>query len=602
MGIPDDHERPWSTKTVLWGIGFLLLFTLTLRLHHLDHESLFMDEIRQVSYYPHNFEKIIVKAASQQQPPLDYWIGHIVGLISSSDFAVRMPAVVFGSGAVILFVLLLLQVTNPPTAFFTGLVAALLPFNIYYSQQARPYAIAIFFTLLTIFVLDRAIKKTSFPPLDILLLFLCATGYLYSRAYTPLLVIVAIIAVLIIRFLYLWRVESWLKTPEQKRIIFAILALGAAIIVCFPMMKQIIKMGYLYVPRASQPIVEILNTGFSRFSLRPLWEAYLTQADPIGFPLLPLVIVSPVFLLLPRWRKNFLLFSVSLLLPVVSILDCFIFPAVSNSPFRPPYPIYLLPLCLFLGAAIYNELWRRTSIPATSGRLMRWILVLMAIAGMLLITRSTLAFKETTRHEDWRALAQYLSKNAGPDQILIFDAITPYGNWEPVFYGFPRYYHGQSATISLSRIYSIVGLMLKMKLEPLAVLFIYRNVLLTPDSPYPVMPSFADFEIDIAPIRKDPELMTHVFTSFLTVRLKSPTGNSAADTLKLFQRILSHLKENSSTVDIHLAIALLAKAIGETQLIEEHLNLAVKLTPPQQRAAVVQIAEAIRPTETTIGF
>jgi 4-amino-4-deoxy-L-arabinose transferase-like glycosyltransferase len=594
MSINNDRSQPWSTKTKLLGFGLLVLLTLALRFHHLDYESLFVDEIRQVSYYPHSFSQIVLDAASQQQPPLDYWIGHIAARISSTDFALRIPPALFGTGAIVLLVWVLLPVTGAPTAYFTGLIASLLPFNIYYSQEARPYAIAIFFTLLTLLVLDRALKTTSRVLPNVIMLFLGATAYLYSRAYTPLLVIVSLVFVLFLRFFYLWRAEGALLTVGQKRIIFAVLAFGAAILVCLPVMQGIMKMGQRYAQRVSRPLLETFLSGFSRFSLRPLWEAYLTQADPIGFLLLPLILVSPLFLFLAQWRRSFLLFGVTLLLPVAALLDCYIFPSMSDFPFRPPYPVYMLPLCLFLGSAVYNELWESTRIPAKGGRLWRGALMMWAMAALLLTSHATLAFKETRKHEDWRGLAQYLTQNAGPGQILIFDAVTPHGNWEPVFYGFPRYYQGKSAALPLSKLPTVVGQMLPLRTEPWAVLFVYRNFMLTPGSPYPVMPTPEDVKIELAPISHDPELAAQAFTSFLVVRLKSPSGNTATDSLKLSRLILGHLKEDSSTVHIHLAAGSLARALGEDGRGEEHLNLALKLTPPQHQAAVAQTVEAIR--------
>lgn len=594
MGESRDGKRPRSNKTVLWGLGVLFLLTLMVRLHHLDHESLFFDEIRQVSYYPHSIERIVLDAASQQQPPLDYWTGHVAGFISGSDFAVRVPAAIFGSASVILLVLLLLQLTNPPTAFFTGLVAALLPFNIYYSQMARPYAIAIFFTLMTIFALDRTVRKNATPLKHGALLFLCAAGYLLSRSYTPLLVIVTILAVLMIRFLYLWRGDALQKSDERKGIFSACLALGAALLVCLPLLKQIIKMGERFAPGTTKPVTAILAAGFSRFSLRPLWEAYLTQAEPVGLILLPLVLISPLLLLMTRWRRNFLFFTVCLLLPVAAMLDCFIFPAMSGWVFRPAYPLYLLPLCLLLGAVVFSELWKRANIPAASGYWLRGILVFTAIAALLWTVHSAIVFKNTPKHEDWRGLTRYLAGSAGPGQLLIFDAVTPYGNWEPGSFGFPRYYQGKSVIFPLSMIPQAAGVMTKAKLEPIAVLFVYRDIKLTPDSPYPVMPSFTDYKIDITPVSRDPRLTTQAFTSFLTVRLKSPTGNSAVDTLTLFRLILGRLPDDSSTVDIRLAIASLAKALGDDKLAEDNLTLAVKLAPPGHKAAVARIADAVR--------
>src|SRR5512136_1814581 len=74
----------------------LLVFALALRLHHLDYESLWVDELLQVSFYAHPFDEIARYAAHQQQPPLDYWIGMGMNSLSSSDFAVRLPSVFFG--------------------------------------------------------------------------------------------------------------------------------------------------------------------------------------------------------------------------------------------------------------------------------------------------------------------------------------------------------------------------------------------------------------------------------------------------------------------------------------------------------------------------
>ena len=81
-----NPECQFKRFNYLIAICFVTLFALFLRLHNLDHESLFMDELRQVSYYGNDFREIVRNAASQQQPPLDYWIGHLVFKISDSDY------------------------------------------------------------------------------------------------------------------------------------------------------------------------------------------------------------------------------------------------------------------------------------------------------------------------------------------------------------------------------------------------------------------------------------------------------------------------------------------------------------------------------------
>jgi len=121
----------------LSGLFFLLVVALGLRIHQLDHESLFMDEIQQVSVYPYDFVTLIEKAAIDQQPPLDYWIGHMVYFFSTTDTAVRLPAVLFGIGSVLLLAALIGRHANGVTAFLGGLFLAFLPFHIYFFRRTR---------------------------------------------------------------------------------------------------------------------------------------------------------------------------------------------------------------------------------------------------------------------------------------------------------------------------------------------------------------------------------------------------------------------------------------------------------------------------------
>lgn len=59
-----------------WLVFFVITFlALLVRLHNLDHESLFMDEIHQVSYYKGTISEITNGAIGMQQPPLDSWVG-----------------------------------------------------------------------------------------------------------------------------------------------------------------------------------------------------------------------------------------------------------------------------------------------------------------------------------------------------------------------------------------------------------------------------------------------------------------------------------------------------------------------------------------------
>ena len=564
---------------------------LGLRLFHLDNESLFMDELRQVSYYPERIGRITLLAATQQQPPLDYLIGHFIALVSYSDFAVRLPAALFGSGSVLLIVAILLPVTNPVVAFSAGLIASLLPFNLYCSQYARPYAIAIFFMLLTLYLLDRVVSESNGLVSRLLLLVGAATLFLYSRGHPPLLVLVTLVAILCARLLCAPRAVGG---SGRRRVGWAILSLVAAMALYVPMMRMVIAAGKGYVPGLALPPSTMLARGWSAFSLRPVWEAYVTQAEPLGFLLLPLLCVAPLLLFWPRWRGSFMLFCVTLLLPTAALLDAAVFALLIDVPFRPPYPIYILPLCLILAAAAGYWLWvQARSLKGAAA--LRVLGATLAIGFLALTGRATLAFENTQKHEDWKGLAQYLARTTGPEQLLLFDTVAPQPQWGALFYGSPRYFRGTANLLYMRGLRAAATRLLGSHLEPVVILFEYRNIYLTPYSAYPIVPgSGAGRSEALTPIAGDPELSTRSFTGFLTVRLKTPSGQCVADTLELLERIQRRLTQDASLVELDLSAGALALALGRDEVAAAYLKRAVELAPQGVKVQTMDAVTAIR--------
>ena len=180
---------------------FVVLMALGLRLHHLDHESLWMDEIHQTSIYDDNFTNIVQKAASKQiQPPLDYWIGRVVVSFSSSDFAMRLPAALFGAGSVLLLMAIVAKACSWPVALVAGTIMAMLPFHIYFSQEARPYSLPIFLLLALILSLNTVVKRDPPAIRSVFLLLIVSVCFLYSRALAPLVVVTALVMIVLLRF------------------------------------------------------------------------------------------------------------------------------------------------------------------------------------------------------------------------------------------------------------------------------------------------------------------------------------------------------------------------------------------------------------------
>jgi len=147
IGLP-----PWA---------WLLLIAAPLRFINLGQEPLWYDELFQIWWAKMPLGHMLATTRGDVHPPLWYlieWV--VVRVLGDSEFAVRVPAALLGLLAVWLTWRLALAVgLSRQTAFIAGLLAAVMPAMLYYSQDARMYP------LLTCCVLIAAIAaiRGSWP-------------------------------------------------------------------------------------------------------------------------------------------------------------------------------------------------------------------------------------------------------------------------------------------------------------------------------------------------------------------------------------------------------------------------------------------------------
>ncbi len=577
--------------------GLLLAaFALGLRLHHLGFESLWMDELRQVSYYPQSCAQILYNAATQQQPPLDYWIGHFVYLFSQNEFALRLPAALFGAGSVVLLALLVARTCSWPVAMVTGAIGAMLPFNLYFSQEARPYSIAIFLFLVVLACLDHLLSAREKSYGRAVLLFFVSTAFLYSRGLSPLVVVSVLFLILMIWRLVLLIREGTALKGEGRNIAFGGLALLAALAAYVPGFRLILSRGQRYAD-TSFSLTNTLTAGIKAFDPTPLWQAFVVQTEPLTFPLLILLGLFP-FLFRPSGllKRGFLPWISALLLPGACILNLFIFQAKTHLPFRPPYALYMLPLTLILSAVTFQGLWNGLG----TWRIARPGRVLLLLLAAFFIFQSAVALsasKGLRKKTDWRGLARYLTAHYGPGDIVIFDALSPYGCWEPrpTFSAFLRYPKGESPLTYMVPLAFESPSLAKGPQVPVLILFHWREYRLTPHSPYPFLPAPFPLEErgDHRGLRQDPLLHVTELTGFSIISLRRGTGEFGRDAYRLIQQVCLHLPRNSSLVEIHLAEAGLARALGRPDW-KKHLARAELLVKGPALKRLREMADRLR--------
>jgi hypothetical protein len=142
--------------------ALILLLAAALRLFRIGNQSLWADEGNSVALAARSLREISAAAAADIHPPLYYWLLSLwTRIFGTSEIAVRSLSAVWG----VVLVWLVYQIGSRLFDKRTGTVAALLaavnPFLIYYSQEARMYAQLAALAALLFYALIRFILHES---------------------------------------------------------------------------------------------------------------------------------------------------------------------------------------------------------------------------------------------------------------------------------------------------------------------------------------------------------------------------------------------------------------------------------------------------------
>ncbi|HEY2412613.1 MAG TPA: glycosyltransferase family 39 protein, partial [Pirellulaceae bacterium] len=176
--------RDWP---LLAALG-ICLFAAALRIPPL-RESLWLDELHTAWCALGPLDEVARRAAIGNQGPLFYWLEWLsIVIFGESELSFRLPSLVAG----ILLPLFLFLVARRWKADIAGLVAAGItavdPLSIFYSTEARPYALvqllAVVFMAVTAQVADRPSVKSR-------LAWVLLAVTLFHLHYTSALIVVA---------------------------------------------------------------------------------------------------------------------------------------------------------------------------------------------------------------------------------------------------------------------------------------------------------------------------------------------------------------------------------------------------------------------------
>jgi mannosyltransferase len=164
LSIHSARSKP-GTAAIPVTLFAITAIGLALRCYRLGQNSFWTDEIASLQTASERFWAI-PKAALRQdafEPPLYFWLLHLIAAaFGDGETALRLLSVIAGALTIPLIWLLVWELSRQrQVALLAAAFLALNPLHLWYSQEARPYALMIFFGTAAFLGLSRALREPS---------------------------------------------------------------------------------------------------------------------------------------------------------------------------------------------------------------------------------------------------------------------------------------------------------------------------------------------------------------------------------------------------------------------------------------------------------
>jgi mannosyltransferase len=405
---------------VLW-LGFFWRFA------GLGKESIWLDEVTSLLIARMDLRSEVAWAAADIHPPLYYFALHGWLLSGETEFALRALSALLGVLAIVILYALARELFGPHVALLSAFLLALSPLHIWYSQEARMYAMVATMSLLSSYFLLLSLRRGQ-------------TRYWLSYVLTATLALYThyfMLFVLLFHNLFalywLWR-NNRLKNFWYQWFV-AELAIALLFLPWAPVFyRQVTARGGGWVEKAiGRPSLRMLFDTWLSFNIGPDGKLYPVLLRRLAYVLFGASVVAAIVKLFwgreladakeelaHAYREGLLFcFLYSAVPPLVIWLFAQVTPMYTIrylSPFLPPY--YMI-----IANGIYALKWDWT----------RFAIVLCL--ALILLVGDCNAWRVEQR-DDWRGISAYVLAQSKPGDVVLF---SPRWNAKP----FDYYAHGQ---------------------------------------------------------------------------------------------------------------------------------------------------------------
>lgn len=395
-------------------ILIVLILGLVMRLVK-TNQSLWLDEaigalaVRDFTYLGIVKDFMLV----DNHPPLYYLILKTwTSIFGYSETSIRVPSIIFGMGTVYL-VYLIADKVGKQNRFFPMLSAVFIAtsqFHIYYSQEARMYAAAGFFTSCTFYFLIRSFESVSVPNW---LAFSASQFFLIFCDYVPVFLLPVFLVIALI------------KKPDRKwwrAFLLAQIPLVVLGLLWFPAFQEQTENGKWLV--TTWPAWKQVAGGATLKQLVLVWTKFTLGRISLSNKTIyySLIGVSTLVFIIPFIKAffakcktiNFIWLWLTIPL-VLGFLTSFWFPAFIYFRF-----VYLVPAFYILAA------W---GVSGYKNKKLKLILATLLLA-VNVTSWLIYVFDEDQQREQWRQATTFVEGRASDDDVVIFEFPEPIAPYE----------------------------------------------------------------------------------------------------------------------------------------------------------------------------
>ncbi|MFC1593830.1 glycosyltransferase family 39 protein [Candidatus Omnitrophota bacterium] len=428
-------------KVVLCLCLFLLAFAV--RVRDISYRSIWMDEDRQAEYAALGVSdtRIIDLAASQQQPPLDYYLEAVgIAIFGFNEFGIRIHAVVLGALASILFFLFLARFYGFISAFAGFFLFAFNPWLLRYSVEARPYSTAVFFAVVFMFLHHTVTRERNIR--NMTLFVIAQLCLLFTIGFQP------VVLILIFGGNSTLAAFFFNRQKPLKEIFYTITPYCISSIVYYPLLMKIRRhsSGW-YNPLSSwgSAILPLIKNF--------LVSGYLFFYNLIGnHSLVFLLSVVAIILWTRIQRREGSLSSKKLQLKSIVLSAAIIFPpicwlifslATNNVKFQPKYVLVYLPVILSIIAIGVEDGFKLIKQKLQNKRVRNatcavFVICLLGLFGNAIAKSQTIARSLVPVDRSWRDFYSVIKQDATPGDIMVIETLID-GGFKPDWFCKDRY-------------------------------------------------------------------------------------------------------------------------------------------------------------------